>query len=149
MAGIEIPVVEGKMPETEINEVKEPTSEVNEKLNVKELIERFAAIQGISYEEAEAKIGADTEEDILKNIQNFTTEKIKSSEIKLNRAQRRALQKKYGKNAVLQMTTQEQQEVINETAKKLNYIDLIQKLRKLNEQKAKENEDGETIDETN
>ncbi len=137
------------LEENSTNEVKEPSDEINEQLNARELIERFAAIQGISYEEAEIKIGASTPEEILKNIQDFTTEKIKASEIKLNRAQRRALQKKYGKNAVLQATAQEQQDVINETARKLNYIDLIQKLRKLNEQKAKENDNGETTNETN
>jgi len=38
---------------------------------------------------------------------------------------------------------------VSETAKKLNYIDLIQKLRKLNEEKAKENDnDAETTNET-
>jgi len=141
-----MPVVEDKM--SEINEIKEPTNEVNEKLNAQELIERFAAIQGISREEAEKCVGAETEEEILKKIQDFTTEKIKNSEIKLNRAQRRALQKKYGKNVVLQMTPQEQQDAISETAKKLNYIDLIQKLRKLNEQKEKENDNGESTNET-
>ena len=133
------------MSETKINEVKEP----NEKLNAKELIERFAAIQGISYEEAELTVGASTEEEILKRIQDFTAEKIRNTEVKLNRAQRRALEKKYGKGAKLHFTPKEQQEVINETATKLNYIDLIQKLRKLNEQKEKENNDGETNDETN
>ena len=133
---------------SEINEVKEPSTEVNEKLSREELIERFAAIQGISKEEALEKVGADTEYEILKKIQDFTIEKINSTQIKLNRAQRRALQKKYGKNATLEMTPQQQMEAINETAKKLNYIDLIQKLRKLNEQKAKENdENGETTDE--
>ena len=132
---------------SEINEVKEPSTEVNEKLSREELIERFAAIQGISKEEALEKVGADTEYEILKKIQDFTIEKINSTQIKLNRAQRRALQKKYGKNATLEMTPQQQMEAINETAKKLNYIDLIQKLRKLNEQKAKENdENGETTD---
>ena len=133
---------------SEINEVKEPSTEVNEKLSREELIERFATIQGISKEEALEKVGADTEYEILKKIQDFTIEKINSAQIKLNRAQRRALQKKYGKNATLEMTPQQQMEAINETAKKLNYIDLIQKLRKLNEQKAKENdENGETTDE--
>ena len=133
---------------SEINEVKEPSTEVNEKLSREELIERFATIQGISKEEALEKVGADTEYEILKKIQDFTIEKINSTQVKLNRAQRRALQKKYGKNATLEMTPQQQMEAINETAKKLNYIDLIQKLRKLNEQKAKENdENGETTDE--
>lgn len=133
---------------SEINEVKEPTTETNEKLTRQELIERYASIQGISYEEAELQIGAPTEEEILKKIQDKTLEKINNTQIKLNRAQRRALQKKYGKNVILDMTPQDQMNAINETAKKLDYIDLIQKLRKLNEKKAKENkDDGETIDE--
>ena len=44
-----------------------------------------------------------------------------------NRAERRALAKKIGKKGREQFGT------ISETAKKLNYIDLIQKLRALNE----------------
>ena len=133
---------------SEINEVQEPTTEINEKLTREELIERFAAIQGISKEEAIEAIGADSEEKILKKIQDFTLEKINATQVKLNRAQRRALQKKYGKNAILQTTPQEQIGAVNETAKKLAYIDLIQKLRKLNEEKAKENnENGENVDE--
>ena len=47
-----------------------------------------------------------------------------------NRAERRALAKKLGKKGREQFGT------ISETAKKLNYIDLIQKLREMN----KENE---------
>ena len=135
----------------EINEIKEPTEEVNEKLTREELIERFAAIQGITKEEAEKKIGADNEYEILKKIQDFTLEKINASMPKFNRAQRRALQKKYGKNWEEKIgTIKDQQEAINETAKKLNYIDLIQKLRKLNEEKAKEsNDNAESNDETN
>ena len=49
---------------SEINEVKEPTNEINEKLTARELIERYAAIQKISYEEAELQVGAPTEEEI-------------------------------------------------------------------------------------
>lgn len=121
-----------------------------EKLTKKELIERYASIQGISYEEAELQIGAPTEEEILKKIQDKTVEKINNTQVKLNRAQRRALQKKYGKNVALEMTPKDQMDAINETAKKLNYIDLIQKLRKLNEQKSKENNnDVQNTDQTN
>ena len=49
---------------SEVNEIKEPTAEVNEKLSAKELIERYATIQKISYEEAELQVGAPTEEEI-------------------------------------------------------------------------------------
>ena len=50
----------------------------------------------------------------------------------LNRAQRRALKKKMGKKG------EEDLNLISDTAKRLSYVDLIQKLRKLN--KEKENE---------
>ena len=50
-----------------------------------------------------------------------------------NRAERRAIAKKLGKKGREQFGT------ISETAKKLNYIDLIQKLREMN--KENENED--------
>ena len=36
--------------DTEINEIKEPTEEINEKLSVEELIERYATVQNISIE---------------------------------------------------------------------------------------------------
>ena len=130
-------------------EQNEPNTSINEKLTSKEMIERFAKIQGMSFEEAEQLIGADNEVDILANIAKFTTEKVKNSQVQLNRAQRRALQKKYGKKAVENMTPQTQQQLITETATKLSKIDLIQKLRKLNAEKAKENNNGETTNETN
>lgn len=50
----------------------------------------------------------------------------------LNRAQRRAFKKKH----------KVEQNIISDTALKLNYIDLIQKLRALNEKKEKENNEG-------
>ena len=50
-----------------------------------------------------------------------------------NRAERRAMMKKLGKKNYEQFST------IGETAKKLNYIDLIQKLKKLNAEKENEN----------
>ena len=130
-----------------INEIKEPSTEVNEKLTKEELITRYASIQNISYEEAEVAIGAATEEEILKNIEEKTLEKIRNTQAPMNRAQRRALKKKIGIKKYNQMfvNANEAQEAINETAAKLNYIDLIQKLRKLNEKKENENY-GETAE---
>ena len=114
------------------------------KLTRQELLERFAAIQGISYEEAELQVGAPTEEEILKNIEDKTIEKIRAAQVPLNRKQRRALQKKLGakKYSEIGATPANMIEEVNETAKKLSYIDLIQKLRKLNEKKEKENEEN-------
>lgn len=57
-----------------------------------------------------------------------------------NRAQRRAFAKKLGKSGRAKMGT------ISETAKKLNYINLIQKLRELNEEKENENYEQATED---
>ena len=66
----------------------------------------------------------------------------------MNRAQRRALKKKVGSKKYAEMVANgDVVETISETAKKLNYIDLIQKLRKLNEEKEKEN--GETTTKNN
>lgn len=133
--------------ETEINEAKEPTTEINEKLTKEELIERYAKIQQISVEEAEEQVGAPTEEEILKKIEQKTIEKINSTRVPMNRAQRRALKKKVGAKKYAEMVANSGDEIsmINETAEKLNYIDLIQKLRALNEKKEKEN--GETTTE--
>lgn len=127
--------------ETEINEANEST---NEKLTKKELIERYAKIQQISIEEAEEQVGAPTEEEILKKIQDKTLEKIRSTQIPMNRAQKRALKKKLGAKKYAEMVSENGDviEAVNETAKKLNYVDLIQKLRKLNEEKEKENEEN-------
>lgn len=50
-----------------------------------------------------------------------------------NRAERRAFAKKLGKTGRAQFGS------ISETAKKLNYINLIQQLRELNEKKENEN----------
>ena len=123
---------------------------MSEKPTRTELIERYASIQGISYEEAETQVGAPTEEEILKKIEEKTIEKINSTRVPMNRAQRRALRKKVGAKKYAEMVD-ESGDVVNavsETAKKLNYIDLIQKLRQLNEKKENE-ENGETIIEDN
>ena len=132
----------------EINEVKEPTTETNEHTSCEELIERYAKIQNISIEQAQEEVGAPTEEEILKKIQDKTIEKINSTRVPMNRAQRRALKKKVGAKRYAEMMAESGDVVgaVSETAKKLNYIDLIQKLRKLNEEKEK---NGETVIEDN
>lgn len=126
--------------ETETNEVKEPTTEINEKLTKEELIERYAKIQNISIEQAQEEVGAPTEEEILKKIEDKTIEKINSTRVPMNRAQRRALKKKVGTKKYAEMVNESGDVVgaVSETAKKLNYIDLIQKLRKLNEEKGEQ-----------
>lgn len=130
----------------ETNEVKEPTESVDEHLSREELIERYAQIQNISIEQAREDVGAPTEEEILKKIQEKTIEKINSTRVPMNRAQRRALKKKVGAKKYAEMVSESGNvvEAVSETARKLNYIDLIQKLRKLNKEKQ---ENGEAIDE--
>ena len=110
------------------------------KLTRQELIERFAEIQQISVEEAEQQVGAPTEEEILKKIEQKTIEKINSTRVPMNRTQRRALKKKVGAKKYAEMVNESGDVVtaVSETAKKLNYIDLIQKLRKLNEEKGEQ-----------
>lgn len=51
----------------------------------------------------------------------------------MNREQRRTVKKKMGKKG------RENVDLISDTARKLNYVDLIQKLRKLNKEKENEN----------
>ena len=126
----------------EINEIKEPTTEVNEIPTKEWLIKRYAEVMKISLEESEQQIGAPTEEEILKNIQQKTLEHIRSKQLPMNRAQRRALKKKVGAKKYAEMVTDSSDIVsaVSETAAKLNQIDLIQKLRKLNEEKEKNGE---------
>ena len=127
--------------------VAEHNLEVPEQNN---LIQRFATIQNISYEEAVKLIGGDNDDAILKNISNFTIKEIQEkSNTKLNRAQRRALKKKIGSKRMAQVVTQPQDipQVISEATTKLNYIDLIQRLRKMNEKQ--ENEINENANEDN
>ncbi len=133
---------------SEINEIKEPTTEINQHLSCEELIERYAKIQNISIEQAREDVGAPTEEEILKKIQDKTIEKINSTRVPMNRAQRRALKKKVGAKKYAEMVAEGSDVVgaVSETAKKLNYIDLIQKLRKLNEENEK---NGTTTTEEN
>ena len=135
---------------SEINEVKEPTTEVNEKLSAQELIERYAKLYDISIEQAKQEIDAPTEEEILENINKRTIEYIRSKQPPMNRAQRRALKKKMGakKYAQVQAENGDVVSAVSETAAKLSYIDLIQRLRELNAKKENE-ENGETTIENN
>ena len=118
----------------EINEIKEPSTETNQK---PDLIGRFAEVNGISREEAENLVKADTDAEILENIKKFTVEKINKNAPSLNREQRRALAKQMKKQK--EKVNKAATDNIAETTKKLNYIDLIQKLRELNAKKENEN----------
>lgn len=135
-------------PETAINKIKEPSTEIDEKPTIQELIERYSQIQNISIEQAIEEVGAPTEIEVLKNIEQKTIEKINSTRVPMNRAQRRALKKKVGAKKYAEMVGESGDvvEAVSETAKKLNYINLIQKLRKLNEEKK---ENGNDNDEEN
>ena len=135
---------------SEINEIKEPTTEITETPTKEELIKRFAIVQNISFEEAKSQIDSDNIEEVLKNIQAKTLERIRAYNPPMNRAQRRALKKKVGAKKYAEMVVENGDvvEAVSETAKKLNYISLIEKLKELNAKK--ENEDyGETTTEDN
>lgn len=135
---------------SDINEIKEPTTKITETPTKEELIKRFADIQKITIEEANEQVGAETIEEVLKKIENKTIEKIRSTQVPMNRAQRRALKKKVGAKKYAEMVAESGDitTAVSETAAKLNYIDLIQKLRKLNEEKG-EQDYGEDDDEEN
>ena len=123
-------------------------SEVNE-MTREDLIRRYAEVQQISIEEAEEQVGAPTEQEVLEKIADKTVEKINNTRVPMSRAQRRALKKKVGTKKYAEMVANgDVVEAITDTAKKLNYIDLIQKLRKLNEEKENE-KDGEATIEDN
>lgn len=82
--------------------------------------------------------GLTTDQDNIEEIVEETTSAIENKTEQLqfhNRAERRKFAKKLGKSGRAKMGT------ISETAKKLTYINLIEKLRELNEKK--ENEDYE------
>lgn len=120
--------------------------QVNDKPTLVDIIKRFSEVTGLSIEEAEQKIGAATEEQILKNIEEYTLKKINEKMPQLNRAQRRLLAKKQKKQKGL---SKEAVEAIADTTKKINYIDLIQRLQKLNEKNKGENENYEDENEGN
>ena len=106
-----------------------------EKPTKEELIQRYANVQKISYEDAEKEIGADDVEVVLKNIEDKVLDKIRSQMPPMNRAQRRALAKKNKNKKKVNPT-----DAIAKTAAKIDYVKLIEELRKLNEKKEKENE---------
>ena len=134
------------LEDSAINKVEEPTTEITETPTKEELIKRYADIQKITLEEANEQVGAESVDEVLKKIEAKTLEKIRSTQVPMNRAQRRALRKKVGAQKYAEMVANSGDVVsaVGETAKKLNYIDLIQKLRKLNKEKE---ENGETITE--
>ena len=103
----------------------------NEKLNENDIQSVF--VTGMSIEN-------ENNNDTIESITTSIGENIDSKMAEnppLNRAQRRALMHKKGKKGRKQM------DLVSETAKKLDYIELIQKLRALNEKKEQE-ENGET-----
>ena len=87
--------------------------------------------------------GLTTDQDNIEEIVEETTSAIENKSEQLqfhNRAQRRAFAKKLGKSGRAKMGT------ISETAKKLTYINLIEKLRELNKEKENENYEQATED---
>lgn len=116
-------------------------SEIN--LTKEEVLKRFAEAQAVSIEEAEKLVGGETADDILNNIKDFTRKKIAENMPPMNRAQRRAWMKKH-KHKIKSAA-----ETITDTAQKLNYIELIKKLRELNERQEKEIEENENVTENN
>ena len=103
-------------------------------MNKKEIITRFAQLYDLSYNDAAALVDGENEEEIMNKITSYSIQKIREkNNMPLNRKQRRGLVKKFGKDKF---------EAIKDTSTKLSYIDLIQKLRKLNEQKEKEENDN-------
>ena len=85
-------------------------------------------VTGISYSD---DIDSD---DMIEKITTAATSNINNIDLntKLNREQRRKVSKKIGKKGRNEI------DIVTDTVRKLNYIDLIQKLRKLNQEKEKE-----------
>lgn len=106
----------------------------SKELTLKELLERYAKVNNISKEQANEQLNSPTTvEELLNTIKQLNIKKIYNQQPPLNRKQRRALNKKLGKRGNTNV------EIISNAAEKLNYIDLIQKLRTLNN-KEQENE---------
>ena len=129
------------------NEIKEPLTTTDDVAvqSTEEIIDRFAAINNMSREEAMTAlkvVSTSSPEYTLASIEKYTIDKINSKRVPMNRKQRRALKKKVGSKKYAEMIAESGDVVsaVSETAKKLNYIDLIQKLRKLNEEKEKNGE---------
>ena len=77
---------------------------------------------------------AQTLEEVTKEVAGAATIEPRRN---MNRAQRRAAARRAGKKGRKQI------DVVTDTATKLNYIELIQKLRELNKKKEEENENEE------
>lgn len=115
------------------------SEQINDKLSLVEIIQKFADVNGLSIEEAERLIGTTTEEETLKKIEEYTLQRIKNNMPRpMNREQRRAMakQQKRAKKAIKNTA-----ETVTDFSKKINYINLIQRLRELNEKKENENYD--------
>ncbi len=104
-------------------------------MEVNELIQRFATVMDISYDEANSQVGAATVEEVLEKIKKINREKIIASLPQLNRAQRRKMKKK-GKGELTQYG-----QTITDTATKLAYINMIEQLREMNKKENEQNED--------
>ena len=111
--------------------MEEKQEKTGKPLTTENLLERYMQVEGISKETALEQIGADTVEEMLAKIKKLNEEKIASQFAPLNRKQRRALAKK-NKGAT---------ETVSDVAKKLAYINMIQKLREMNKEN-KNNEDS-------
>lgn len=116
------------------------TDNINDKPSLTEIIQRFSEVNNLTLEEAENLVNADTEEEVLKNIEKYTLQKIKESMMPMNRQQRRAQEKRNKQAKKKGAISKTEAEVIAELTKKFNYINLIQKLRKLNEKEENNNE---------
>lgn len=101
-------------------------------LTTENLLERYAQVEGVSLNEAADQIGADTVEEMLAKIKKLNEEKISQQFAPMNRKQRRMFAKKN------KGTT----DTVSEFAKKLAYINMIQKLREMNEKENEANEDS-------
>ena len=110
-----------------------------------DIIKNLALRLNISKEEAEAKLtNMLNDPESLDKVEQQIKEDMAARQAALkpmNREQRRKLMKRAGKAGRQQMAS------INETTKKLNYINLIEQLRELN--KKKENENYEDSNEDN
>ena len=81
----------------------------------------------------------DTDQELINELTDELTSEINTRTARsLNRAQRRALMKKTSKK------NRQSADLINETTKKLSYINLIQKLRQLNKEKENDNNEDPT-----
>ena len=72
----------------------------------------------------------------IESITTTVSDNIDKQLVPRNRAERRAFAKKAGKKG------RQQFDLITETARKLNYIDLIQKMREINKQREKDSNEA-------